>query len=430
MFKTLLREIGIRALKYAGVHPRDPALSALLGYGDDAASGVNVTHQTALTYSAVWAAIRINAETMGSLPHLTYQKTTSGKKEAEEHPVYSLLSLEPNPEMTACVFHETMQAHIEARGNCYAEIEWSNGGQPLNLWPLPPDSVDVIRRPDGKGLGYIVHNANMDATPIAAENIIHIPGLGYDGVKGYNVIQLARESIGVGIATEKYGAKFYANSARPSGILTTAGRLKETTKKTMRRTWEEAHKGLDKAHRIAVLDGGLTWQAMSFSPADAEFLANRKFNLSEIARWFNVPNHLLRDLDNSTNNNIEHQGIEYVIYSLRSKGTRWNQEARRKLFTKAERKTFYTAFSFNGLTAGDRLTRYQSHQIALLNGFKNIDEVREEEDDNKLPNGDGQKYRVPVNTQPVDEPPPAAPGNVDDKKPNTSAGGPGGVQNG
>jgi HK97 family phage portal protein len=404
MIREAIQNVALRMLKWSGVHPSDPAVTAMFGM-QPSSSGVDVNEVTAMTYSAVFAANRVISETLGSLPCITYKSSKKGKSIAYDHPAYRLLAEEPNPEMSPLQLFETGQTHVNLKGNTYSEIERNNGGEPINLWPLAPDRVCVVRLNTGS-LGYLYYPPN-EANPrgILPENMLHVPGLGWDGLCGYSVVHMARESIGMGIATERYGAGFFANNARPSGVLTATGKLKNEAKDTIRRTWEEAHKGLDKSHRVAVLDGGLTWQQMSFTPEEAQFLATRVHNLSEIARWFNVPNHMLRDLSRATFSNIEHSSLEFKTYTMRPVAVRWIQEIKRKLFRKEERRKYDVAFDFNELLVADMLTRFRVYQIALLNGIYNLDECRNDEGKNAIPNGLGQTHRIPANTIPVDAPP-------------------------
>jgi HK97 family phage portal protein len=400
-----LRNLAYRAMKIVGISPRDPGSVSFFGY-KDTASGVEVTPNMALTSSAIWAANRIISETLGSLPCLLYSISGTGKELAQDNSVFGLLADEPNPEMTPMSFFQTMQAHINMRGNCYAEIEINNAGEPIALWPLNPDYVQPIRRKDNGELGYLINDPNGGPpTPLARERMIHVPGLGFDGIVGYNVIHMARESIGLGIAAEKYGAKFFGSDARPSGILAAEGILSKKTKLEMKRTWEEAHKGLEKSHRIGILDRGIKWQQMTISPEEAQFLQTRKFHISEIARWFNMPNHMLRDLDRATFSNIEQQSLEFVTYTMRPWCRRWEQELKRKLFQKKDRRKFALCFALYDLLKTDIKTRYMAYHIALGDGFLNPDEVRAEEGRNPIPNGLGQTYRVAVNTMPIDEEP-------------------------
>jgi HK97 family phage portal protein len=389
-----------RALKFGPVHPRDPVLAAWFG-GAETAAGITVDETTALNCSAIWAAVRVLSETIGALPLLLYRRLPEGGKvRAPEHPAYRLARDEPNPEMTAIVCKETLQAHVLLWGNLYAEIERDGAGRPVALWPLPPNRVTPDRDEGGELIYVLTRNTGGQIT-FRSENVLHIPGLGFDGLTGYSVVTMARESFGLGLATERYGAGFFGSGSLPGGVLEHPGALTKEAKRNLRESWEEMHQGAKRAHRIAILEEGMKFHALGIPPEDAQFLETRKFQVTEVARWFNIPPHMLRDLERATFSNVEQQALDFLTYSLTPWLVRWEQEFKRKLLTAADRDTFFFEHLVDALLRGDTLTRYQAHKIALDSGFKNIDEVREIENLNPLPAGQGKVYRVPLNTAPV-----------------------------
>lgn len=389
-----------RAQRLGAMPLRDPSVSTLFGYMDTR-TGVAVTEWTALTYSAVWAATRILAESESTLPLLLYQRQAKGRLRADKHIAYNLVHDQPNSEMTPTVFRETLMAHVLLWGNGYAEIERNNLGQPINLWPITPNRCIADRDKSGK-IGYIVRKQDGGASYIKAEDMLHIPGLGFDGVMGYSVVTMARECIGLGLATEAFGATFFGNGTMPGGIIEHPGRLTEQASRNFRESWQMLHQGVDRAHRIAMLEEGAKWRQISVSPEDSQFLATRQFNTIEIARWFNIPPHLLRDLTNATYSNIEQQGIDFVTYSLRPWLIRVEQELNRKLLTPEERSTYYFEHLVDALLRGDTQTRFSTYATARQWGWLNIDEIREKENLNPLPNGAGQVYLSPANMLPAD----------------------------
>ena len=279
--------------------PANPAdwLTTLWAGSTTSNTGATVTPTTAMTYGAVFACVRILAESEASLPLITYERLNPGKRRASEHRNYRLLHDAPNPEMTRSEFWEAMIGLMVLWGNSYAEIERDNGFRIKALWPLRPDYMTVKRTN-----GQLVYEYTVNGTPhyLPPERVLHLRGLGGDGVMGYSPIYLAREAIGLGMATEEYGARFFANDARPGGILTYPGKLNKTQRDNVKDSWEDAHRGLTQSNRIAVLESGFTWQAIGMPNDDAEFLATRKFQITEVARWFRIPPHMLADLEKAT----------------------------------------------------------------------------------------------------------------------------------
>src|SRR5882724_4926384 len=354
---------------------RDPALVKYFGPGPTS-SGASVTEYTAMNLSAVWAAVQIISSAVASLPLLVYRRLPNGGKERfGNHPVYRLLHDEFNGEMTALVARETLQAHVLTWGNAYAEIQRTNGGAPIALWPITPDRVTPDRANNGDVVYRIMQKTGPDAI-IRAENMLHIPGLGFDGLMGYSVIQKARETIGLGLATEKYGAQFFGNGAVSSLVASHPGTLSDPASKRMKESINEAISG-DKKHSVLVLEEGTKVEKISIPPDDAQFLESRKFQVIEICRWFNLPPHKLRDLDRATFSNIEQQAIEFVTDCLRPWLVRWEQELNRKLFTRVDRTTIFTEHLVDGLLRGDIASRYGAYAVGRQWGWLSADDVRE-----------------------------------------------------
>ncbi len=363
--------------------------------GNPSLSGVRVNELNALHTTAVFACVRILSETLASLPALTYKRLTSGGKErATTHPLYNLLHDEPNPEMSAFTFFETLMAHVVTWGNAYAEIEWDDFGRVKSLWPLLPNQTWVERAADGSIWYHTVITRTNQLVTLPAWRVLHIPGLGFDGLQGYSVIKMQREAIGLTMAAEKYGASFFGNGARPGGVLEHPGELSEPAQQRLRNSWNEMHQGLDKQHRIAILEEGLTYKQIGLPPEDSQFLETRKFQVTEIARMFRVPPHLLADLERATFSNIENQSIEFVVYTIRPWLIRWEQEIKRKLLSRKEKRSFFVEFLVDGLLRGDVKTRSEALQIQRQNGIINADEWRELENMNPIEDGTGKAYLV------------------------------------
>lgn len=360
--------------------------------GGKTASGMQINEISAWNISAVYACIRIISETVGSLSLITYKQDGDKKTRATDHPIYSLLHDSPNSEMTAMVFRETLQANLLSWGNAYAEIQRNGIGRAVALWPILSSKV-IPERVDNRLL-YRVKNDNGTERYLDPYQILHIPGLGFDGISGQSPIRLARESLGLTAAAEEFGASFFGNGAHVGGVLEHPGRLNPDTIKLLRKSWEEIHQGSDNAHKVAILEEGMKWSQTTIPPNDAQFLETRKFQVEDIARWYNVPPHKIKHLERSTFNNIEHQSIEFVQDTIRPWLVRWEQEIKRKLFMKNE-KSYYSEFLIDSLLRGDSKSRNESYMTAITGGWLSRNEVRKFENLNPIEGLDD--YLVPLN---------------------------------
>lgn len=366
------------------------------------ASGVTVNENTALNATAVFSAVDILSRTLASLPLPVYRRLQGGGKErATDHPLYAVLHDLSNREMTSFELRQALMGHLALWGNAFAEIERDNAGRVIGLWPLRPDRMTVMR--DEQGLLYVYRIIKTgQEVALRQRNVMHLRGLSSDGVIGYSPIRLAREAIGLALATEEYGARFFGNGSRPGGVLQHPGKLSEEAAKRLKKSWEEMHQGLTQAHRVAILEEGMTWQQVGIPPEDAQFLETRKFQVTEIARIFHVPPHMLADLERSTFSNIEHQGIEFVVHTMRPWLVCWEQAIKRDLFLPNERQTYFAEFLVDGLLRGDIKSRYEAYAIGRQNGWLSADDIRELENMNPLPDGQGKVYLVPLNMVPAD----------------------------
>jgi len=355
----------------------------------DTQSGVLVNETLALNLSAVYACTQVLAQTVGSLPLHVYQRTADGKSRATNHPLYRLLHDAPNPEMTSMSWRQAIMLHLCMWGNHYSEIERRNG-EPVALWPITPWRV-ALKRVNGQLVYAVALDSGVVNVPFA--DMLHVKGLSYDGLIGLPPMRAAKEAIGLGLAAQKYAAKFFANDARPGGILEHPGQLSDEAAARLRKSFEKTHEGLDNKFRVAVLEEGMKFNAVGVPPEDAQLLETRKFGVSEIARYFRMPLHKISDLDRSTNNNIEHQAIEFVTDTIRPWLVNIEQELSFKLFSG----DFFPEFLIEGLLRGDIKTRYEAYAIGRQWGWLSADDIRERENMNKLPNGQGGQYLVPLN---------------------------------
>ena len=363
-------------------------------------AGKNVNERSAMQMTAVYACVRILSEAIAGLPlHMYRYKDEGGKEKATGHTLYHLLHDEPNPEMTSFVFRETLMTHLLLWGNAYAQIIRNGKGEVIALYPLMPNRMEVNR--DSNGMLYYVYQKTSDDAPtmegssviLSPSEVLHVPGLGFDGLVGYSPIAMAKNAIGLSMAAEEYGAKFYANGAAPSGVLEHPGVLKDPAK--VRDSWNAAFGGSSNSHKVAVLEEGLKYTPISISPNEAQFLETRKFQIDEIARIFRVPPHMVGDLEKSSFSNIEQQSLEFVKYTLDPWVVRWEQSLSRALLSETEKKSYFFKFNLEGLLRGDYQSRMQGYSIGIQNGFMCPNDVRELENLDLIPDElGGNKYMV------------------------------------
>lgn len=320
-------------------------------------SGIPVSEQTALTYSAVFGCVRIISETLACLAWHVYERVGDTRERRANHPAERLLHRRPNPEMSAFDFRQTLQAHVLTWGNGYAEIERNYLGQPIALWPITPDRV-TPRRDDRRQIVYEVSPGPDQPGPprtIPADQMFHVHGLGFDGLCGYSPIRLAAQSIGLGLAAERFGATFFGNGARPGAVLEHPEGLTDQGRKHLKESIDEFRRA--GANRTMILEHGTTWKTIAVEPEAAQFLESRKFQVQEICRWFRVPPHKLADLERATFSNIEHQSIEFVTDAIMPWVCQWEQEADAKLFLPEEADTYFAKIRLHSLLRGDSQQR-------------------------------------------------------------------------
>lgn len=353
-------------------------------------SGKNVNERSAMQMTAVYACVRILSESIAGLPVHLYQYVDSGSKQkALEHPLYRLLHDEPNPEMTSFVFRETLMTHLLLWGNAYAQIIRNGKGQVVALYPLMPNRMSVDR--DDKGHLFYQYQMQDSDAPTAKSgtvilkpiDVLHVPGLGFDGLVGYSPIAMAKNAIGLSIATEEYGAKFFANGATPSGILEYPGTVKNP--EAIRESWNAGFGGSSNAHKVAVLEEGMKYTPIAISPNEAQFLETRKFQIDEIARIFRVPPHMVGDLEKSSFSNIEQQSLEFVKYTLEPWIVRWEQSLNRALLSETEKAAYFVKFNVDGLLRGDYQSRMNGYATARQNGWMSANDIRELENLDLIP---------------------------------------------
>ena len=375
-------------------HSRDKPTNTTSGsayrfYMGGTTSGKNVTERSAMQMTAVYSCVRILAEAIAGLPlHLYEYKADGGKEKAIKHPLYLLLHDEPNPEMSSFVFRETLMTHLLLWGNAYAQIIRNGKNEVIALYPLMPNKMTVDRDENGQ-LYYEYQHSSDEANTIKGNtvrlhpcDVLHIPGLGFDGLVGYSPIAMAKNAIGMAIACEEYGAKFFANGAAPGGVLEHPGTIKDPQR--VRESWQSTYSGTSNAHKIAVLEEGMKYTPIGISPEQAQFLETRKFQINEIARIFRVPPHMVGDLEKSSFSNIEQQSLEFVKYTLDPWVIRWEQSLMRSLLSIDEKKKYFVKFNVEGLLRGDYQSRMNGYAIGRQNGWMSANDIRELENLDKI----------------------------------------------
>ena len=363
-------------------------------YMGGSSSGKAVTERSAMQMTAVYSCVRILAEAVAGLPLHLYRYTKDGGKEkAIDHPLYLLLHDEPNPEMSSFVFRETLMTHLLLWGNAYAQIIRNGKNEVVALYPLMPNKMSVDR--DEHGQLYYTYYRGPDeaiknkefAVTLRTTDVLHIPGLGFDGLVGYSPIAMARNAIGMAIACEEYGAKFFANGAAPGGVLEHPGTIKDPQR--VRESWQSTFGGSGNANKIAVLEEGMKYTPIGISPEQAQFLETRKFQINEIARIFRVPPHMVGDLDKSSFSNIEQQSLEFVKYTLDPWVIRWEQSIMRALLSAEEKSEYFVKFNLEGLLRGDYQSRMNGYAIGRQNGWMSANDIRELENLDRIPAEEG-----------------------------------------
>lgn len=378
-------------------------------YMGGSSAGKNVNERSAMQMTAVYSCVRILAEAVAGLPlHLYRYKEDGGKERAIDNNLYHLLHDEPNKEMSSFIFRETLMTHLLLWGNAYAQIIRNGKGEVVALYPLMPNKMQVDRDENGE-LYYIYTRSSDEAKTmegvtvyLTPRDVLHIPGLGFDGLVGYSPIAMAKNAIGLAIATEEYGAKFFANGAAPSGVLEHPGTIKDPSR--LRENWNSTFGGSANSGKVAVLEEGMKYTPISISPEQAQFLETRKFQIDEIARIFRVPPHMVGDLEKSSFSNIEQQSLEFVKYTLDPWVIRWEQSLSRSLLNEDEKRKYFFKFNLEGLLRGDYESRMSGYATARQNGWMSANDIRELENLDKIPAEDGgDLYLINGNMLPLNK---------------------------
>lgn len=363
-------------------------------------AGVEVTEEGSLSLSAVFAAVNLLSQVLGALPLKVYRQQGKDKTEALNDAGYRVLACSPNPEMTPITCRSVMEFHRLLWGNGYGEITWAGNAKVKAIWPVEPWRVRPQREEDGT-LFYLIDGKRK----VMPDDMLHVPLISYDGVVGRSFVEFAIQSIGLGMATQEFAARYFGNGARPGMILENPGPVNPDARKEFRESWQKSHGGPQNAHKVAVLWGG--WTAKpdgSFDPEKSQLLEQRRFSTEEVARWLNIPPHLLRDLSRATFSNIEEQGIDFVVNTMTPICVRWEQEYDRKLF---DPPNLHTKHDLRRLMRGNSAARSAYYRELFGIGVFSPNDILRMEDENPIDNGD--THFVPLNMVPLEiavNPPP------------------------
>ena len=382
-------------------HPSNPRdwLWGLSG-GIDTYTGKKIDEHEALHSTAFFAAIKFIAETIASLPlHLYRRMSPKGKERASAHPLYNMLHLRPNPEMTSMNYREAMIGQCVTWGDCFSEKDIDGSGNVKALWPLQSSKMTVRRINDVLLYEYRLPEGKLAILP--RERVLHVPAFGGNGLAGYNIVDKGREAIGISLALEEFAARFFSNNAKPPAVLEHPGVMGEDGVSNFRKSWHEAQGGLSNSNRIAILEEGMKLHEYGVSPEQAQAIQSRKFSVTEIARLTNLPPHILKDLDRASFNNIEQMSLELVVYSLRPWMVRFEQNYTTQLLSEKEQKKYFVEHLIDGLLRGDTVQRWTAYTQGFNIGALSPNDILEME--NKNPYEGGDQHFVQLNMVPVDE---------------------------
>lgn len=373
-------------------HPLDPWVESIAEAS---------TPENALKIAAVWRAAGLIARTVAKLPVGVYRNLEPGSELDVWHNANWLLRHRPNQYTTPYLFKELLQAHTLLEGNGYAYIQRDGSGRPLELLPLDPRRTYPVR--ENKRVWYVHELTSGEPRKLPAEDVLHIRGMGFDGLMGYRVLEVAAQSLGLAAAMQTYGTAYFRNSARPSVILTYPGRLSDSARKNLVSSWERMAKGLENAHRTAILEEGASVKELTINARDSQLIEGRQFSLVDIANWFHVPAHKLGSTVNTSYGSLEQENQSFLDDTIDPWLVNWEEECEAKLLTEAQRvrESHRIEFDRGAMARADSAARASYYSAALNSGWMSRDEVRLREGMNPIPGGQGAQYYTPAGMQPI-----------------------------
>lgn len=372
--------------------------------GQPSQAGIPINGDKAMAYSAVFNAVQVIAGSLASIPFILYQRIDEfAREQAVKHPLYPVLRYKPNSEMDSFTWREASMIHLLLWGNSYSEIKKDGMGRAVELWPMNPARVD-IKRNGQKRLYYELDEGAGKKRTLQAEQVLHIPGLGFDGRVGYSVLHLAREAMGLGLGMETFQARFYGAGTNLGSVFEHPGRLSEQSQENLKKSLTEKYAGLGNSQQAIILEEGMKYVKVGMPLNDAQFLESRTFQVVEIARWFNLPPHKLKDLTHATFSNIEHMQIEFVQDSMRPWFVRWEQAVFTQLLDEGEQQRLFAEFMIDALLRGDIVSRNQALSTQRMNGVISANEWRQKVNMNPIDGRAGDLLWQPLNMTDANEP--------------------------
>lgn len=387
LLSTMLGMFRASSLENPRFSLNDPAAGDLFAGGAPASSGVQVNRETALCYSPWWRGVSLLSADVAKLPLILYGRVGEGKEKRPQHPAYRLVRRKPNPQQTAFQFRRLLTGHAISSGNGYAWIARRGDGSPLELWPLDPERTWPVRE---NGRLWYVNQVENTQTRIPAEDVLHIKGLGWDGLTGYSVVEKAKESIGLGIATRKYSAVYFRSAGRPAVVLEHPGKMNPDAVTRLRTDWERMHSGLENAHRTAILDAGMKAHVLAFSAEDSQLIESRQWELGEVANFLGLPWHKVGHPARTAYASLEQENQSYLTESLDPWLVSWEEECHDKLLTEEEKDSDELVVEFvRGALMRADLTARSNYYRAALGGapWMTRNEVRALENLNPVEGG-------------------------------------------
>nr|WP_167260520.1 phage portal protein [Alkalibacillus almallahensis] len=364
-------------------------------FGYEASTGEKVTVNSALTIPTVYRCINIKANAVAMLPFQMFKRTEKGRDREKEHQLSKLIETRPNPYQSPFKFKHLIETHRNSWGNAYINIDWGADGRPQSLWLLNPSATEPRFDVVENKLWYYTRLPDGNHVKIGDGDIIHLTALSTDGLKGKPPIETARESIGSSQAAQKFKGKFFKQGASHSGVLQVPGQLNKDAKERVREEWEKVNSGINNAQRVAILDAGLQFQSTSMPLKDAQFIESMKFDKAEIATMFDIPLHMVNELDRATHSNIEQESLSFIQNTLSPILRQYEEEVAYKTLSNREQERYYLKFNLESLLRADKKTQAEFYQTMLDIGAYSINEVRELEDRNAIEGGD--QHRVDLN---------------------------------
>lgn len=368
--------------------------------GSQSLSGETVTESTALQYSAVFNAISLISGTIGALPLHLMQRKGEKKRIADDRKLYRLMHDEWNPLMTAMQGRETSMAHVLAWGNSYSEKVINGYGDVIQLWPITPNRVTPEMK--NNELVYRIKMPDGQDIYLPREKVLHIAGLGFDGFQGYSVISMARKSIGLGMALESFGSLYFGQGTHPGVVVSHPGQLSTQANDNLKKSLTEGYSGLGQSHRLLLLEEGMKLEKLGIPPNDSQFLESRQFQIPEVARWFNVPPHKLKDLTKSSFSNIESEQRSFYADTLLPWLVRLEQSYNMQLLSASDKSMsgygrLYFKHNADAILRPDTAGRAAFYNQMFMIGAFSINEIRALEDMDPVDGGD--IHLVPLNFQ-------------------------------